>query len=69
MDIRIAVHPSDDRRWRVYLNQFFYDCNSRSAAERIYTRVCAAEQQAIQLPSPPQVARPQRLLRRQIQIA
>jgi len=69
MDIRIAVHPSDDRRWRVYLNQFFYDCNSRSAAERIYARVSAAEQLAIQLPNPPKVARPQRVLRRQVQIA
>lgn len=69
MDIRIAVHPSDDRRWRVYLNQFFYECNSRSAAERIYSRVCAAEQQAIQLPEPPRVTRPQRVQRRQVQIA
>ncbi|MFR0688605.1 hypothetical protein ACLUTX_04375 [Enterobacterales bacterium AE_CKDN230030158-1A_HGKHYDSX7] len=69
MDIRIAVHPSDSRRWRVYLNQFFYDCSSRSAAERIYARVSAAEQLAIQLPHPPKVARPQRVLRRQVQIA
>ncbi|MFV3368410.1 hypothetical protein ACNFH5_09535 [Pseudomonas sp. NY15435] len=69
MDIRITIHPSDDRRWRVYLNQFFYDCNSRSAAERIYARVCAAEQLAIQLPEPPRVLRPQRALRREVQIA
>lgn len=69
MDIRIAVHPSDDRRWRVYLNQFFYDCNSRSAAERIYARVCAAQVQSIPLPNPPKLARPQRLVRRQVQIA
>ncbi|GEM_PF-2083886 len=69
MDIRIAVHPSDHRRWRVYLNQFFYDCSSRSAAERMYTRVCAAEQQAIQLPEPPRIVRPQRMPRRQVQIA
>lgn len=69
MDIRIAIHPSDDRRWRVYLNQFFYDCNSRSAAERIYSRVCAAQQQAIPLPNPPDILRPQRVFRRQVQIA
>ncbi|KJK00735.1 hypothetical protein UB43_09925 [Pseudomonas sp. 21] len=69
MDIRIAVHPSDDRRWRVYLNQFFYDCNSRSAAERIYARVSAAERQSIQLPEPPRIVRPQRVPRRQVQIA
>ncbi|WP_236201677.1 hypothetical protein [Pseudomonas pseudonitroreducens] len=69
MDIRIAIHPSDDRRWRVYLNQFFYDCSSRRVAERIYTRVCAAEQLAIQLPEPPRIIRPQRVPRRQVQIA
>ncbi|QRY78989.1 hypothetical protein JVX91_26020 [Pseudomonas sp. PDNC002] len=69
MDIRIAVHPSDSRRWRVYLNQFFFDCSSRSTAERVYARVCAAERQAIPLPNPPKVARPQRLPRREVQIA
>jgi len=53
----------------VYLNQFFYDCNSRSAAERIYARVCAAQLQSIPLPNPPKLARPQRLVRRQVQIA
>jgi len=53
----------------VYLNQFFYDCKSRSSAERIYARVCAAEQLAIQLPEPPRIVRPQRVPRRQVQIA
>ncbi|MBB4863936.1 hypothetical protein HNP46_002796 [Pseudomonas nitritireducens] len=69
MEIRIAVHPSDDRRWRVYLNQFFYDCSSRSAAERVYARVCAAEQEAAALHSPPRIVRPLRIERRRVQIA
>ncbi|MCP1622842.1 hypothetical protein [Pseudomonas nitroreducens] len=69
MDIRIAVHPSDSRRWRVYLNQYFYDCSNRGAAERIYARVCEAERQAFQLPEPPRVMRPVRLPSRQVQIA
>ena len=69
MDIRIAIHPSDARRWRVYLNQFFFDCNSRHSAERIYARVCAAERQAVPLPNPPKVARPQRVPYCQARIA
>lgn len=64
MDIRIAVHPSDARRWRVYLNQFFFDCGSRGAAERVFARACAAERQATPLPSPPKASRPERLQRR-----
>lgn len=66
MDIRIAVHPSDSRRWRVYLNQFFFDCGSRGAAERVFTRACAAERQASPLPNPPKAARPERLPRRRV---
>ncbi|MHB9799036.1 hypothetical protein ACYCAX_14625 [Pseudomonas sp. MT3] len=69
MDIRIAVHPNDSRRWRVYLNQFFFDCGSRGAAERIFARVCAAERQATPLPNPPKVSRSERRLPRRMEWA
>lgn len=69
MDIRIAVHPSDSRRWRVYLNQFFFDCGSRGAAERVFARISAAERQATPLPHPPKATRPERLQPRRIQWA
>ncbi|MCP8467749.1 hypothetical protein NK553_27740 [Pseudomonas sp. ZM23] len=67
MDIRIAIHPSDSRRWRVYLNQFFFDCGSRSAAERIFARACAAERQAAPLPNPPKAGLTGRLARRRVE--
>ncbi|MCJ1885175.1 hypothetical protein LNN38_10010 [Pseudomonas sp. LA21] len=69
MDIRIAIHPSDSRRWRVYLNQFFLDCDSRGAAERAFARACAAERQLAPLPNPPTVVRSERRRARRVEWA
>lgn len=46
MDIRLEAHPHDRRQWRVYLNQYFFQYPSKSAARQMYERVLLSLGQA-----------------------